>query len=94
MRPFPDAPSFARELVSVGVTGTNGKTTITTLTSALLGLLARPVARITTKTNSVRIRSSVHHVISLSFLAVFVTSLVLYSIDSADDVAALSAPVS
>lgn len=48
MRPFPDAPSFARELVSVGVTGTNGKTTITTLTSALLGLLARPVARITT----------------------------------------------
>ena len=48
MRQVPDPPPFARELFSVGVTGTNGKTTITTWTAALLGLLARPVATITT----------------------------------------------
>ena len=48
VRPVPDPPPFARDLCSVGVTGTNGKTTITTLVAALLGVLARPVAKLTT----------------------------------------------
>ncbi|RYZ09835.1 MAG: UDP-N-acetylmuramyl-tripeptide synthetase [Myxococcales bacterium] len=45
---FPAAPAWASSLVSVGVTGTNGKTTTTTFVAALLGLLAKPVARVTT----------------------------------------------
>ncbi len=45
---FPAAPAWASSLVSVGVTGTNGKTTTTTYVAALLGLLQRPVARVTT----------------------------------------------
>ena len=44
----PPAPPWASSLVSVGVTGTNGKTTTTAWLAALLGLLARPVARVTT----------------------------------------------
>jgi UDP-N-acetylmuramoyl-L-alanyl-D-glutamate--2,6-diaminopimelate ligase len=35
-------------LFTVGVTGTNGKTSTTAMTAALLGELARPVARVTT----------------------------------------------
>jgi len=35
-------------LFSVGITGTNGKTSTTAMTAALLGQLARPVARVTT----------------------------------------------
>jgi UDP-N-acetylmuramoyl-L-alanyl-D-glutamate--2,6-diaminopimelate ligase len=46
--PLPPAPAWASSLVSVGVTGTNGKTTTTAWVAALLGLLARPVARVTT----------------------------------------------
>jgi UDP-N-acetylmuramoyl-L-alanyl-D-glutamate--2,6-diaminopimelate ligase len=45
---FPEPPGWSRSLLSVGVTGTNGKTTTTTFVAALLGLLARPVARVTT----------------------------------------------
>jgi len=48
VRPPPAAPPWASSLFSVGVTGTNGKTTTTSMTAALLGELARPVARITT----------------------------------------------
>ncbi len=44
----PPAPSWAGGLATVGVTGTNGKTTTTTLLAAALGRLARPVACITT----------------------------------------------
>lgn len=45
---FPAPPAWAASLVSVGVTGTNGKTTTTSFVAALLGLLRRPVARVTT----------------------------------------------
>jgi UDP-N-acetylmuramoyl-L-alanyl-D-glutamate--2,6-diaminopimelate ligase len=44
----PPPPPFARELRSVGVTGTNGKTSTTTLVAALLSKLARPVVATTT----------------------------------------------
>lgn len=48
MRELPAAPSWAEQLFTVGVTGTNGKTSTTTLIAALLGTLARPVASVTT----------------------------------------------
>lgn len=48
VRPPPAAPPWASSLFSVGITGTNGKTTTTAMTAALLGELARPVARVTT----------------------------------------------
>jgi UDP-N-acetylmuramoyl-L-alanyl-D-glutamate--2,6-diaminopimelate ligase len=44
-------PEWARSLTSVGVTGTNGKTSTTTMVAALLGELSRPVARATTLGN-------------------------------------------
>jgi UDP-N-acetylmuramoyl-L-alanyl-D-glutamate--2,6-diaminopimelate ligase len=48
VRPPPAAPPWADSLFSVGVTGTNGKTSTTAMIAALLGELARPVARVTT----------------------------------------------
>src|SRR3954471_297704 len=48
VRPPPAAPHWASSLFSVGITGTNGKTSTTAMTAALLGELARPVARVTT----------------------------------------------
>src|SRR5436190_15622647 len=48
MRPPPEPPEWAQQLWCVGVTGTNGKTSTTGMVAALLGLLARPVARTTT----------------------------------------------
>jgi UDP-N-acetylmuramoyl-L-alanyl-D-glutamate--2,6-diaminopimelate ligase len=48
VRPPPAAPPWAQALFSVGVTGTNGKTSTTALIAGLLGILARPVARVTT----------------------------------------------
>lgn len=48
VRPPPAAPPWANSLFSVGITGTNGKTTTTAMTAALLAELARPVARVTT----------------------------------------------
>lgn len=48
LRPPPAPPPWASSLFSVGVTGTNGKTSTTALLAALLGTLARPVARVTT----------------------------------------------
>ena len=48
MRAPPRPPDWAAKLFSVGVTGTNGKTSTTGMVAALLGLLARPVARVTT----------------------------------------------
>lgn len=44
----PPPPPFHRELLTVGVTGTNGKTTTTTWIAAALRTLSRPVARATT----------------------------------------------
>ncbi len=48
VRPPPAAPPWADSLFSIGVTGTNGKTSTTAMLAALLGVLARPVARVTT----------------------------------------------
>jgi UDP-N-acetylmuramoyl-L-alanyl-D-glutamate--2,6-diaminopimelate ligase len=48
VRPPPAAPPWAESLFTVGVTGTNGKTSTTAMIAALLGELARPVARVTT----------------------------------------------
>lgn len=48
MRPPPEPPEWAEQLCTVGVTGTNGKTSTTGMVAALLGLVARPVARATT----------------------------------------------
>src|SRR5262245_16685645 len=44
----PSPPSWAFDLVTIGTTGTNGKTTTTALIAAALRRLKRPVARITT----------------------------------------------
>jgi UDP-N-acetylmuramoyl-L-alanyl-D-glutamate--2,6-diaminopimelate ligase len=44
----PAAPEWSRELVSVGVTGTNGKTSTTAMVAALLARKQAPVARVTT----------------------------------------------
>jgi len=48
LRPPPAPPAWASSLCTVGVTGTNGKTTTTALIAGLLARLARPVARVTT----------------------------------------------
>jgi UDP-N-acetylmuramoyl-L-alanyl-D-glutamate--2,6-diaminopimelate ligase len=48
MRPPPAPPAWAESLFSVGVTGTNGKTSTTGFVAVLLGILARPVAQVTT----------------------------------------------
>jgi len=48
MRAPPPPPSWAESLLSVGVTGTNGKTSTTGFVAGLLGLVARPVAKVTT----------------------------------------------
>lgn len=48
MRPPPVPPEWASSLFSVGVTGTNGKTSTTASIASLLGELGRPVARVTT----------------------------------------------
>lgn len=44
----PPPPAWKKHLFSVGVTGTNGKTTTTTLVARLLSLVSKPVARATT----------------------------------------------
>jgi len=44
----PRAPDWSRKLRTVGVTGTNGKTSTTTWVAAALRTIARPVARATT----------------------------------------------
>src|SRR5262249_54954849 len=43
-----DAPPWSKQLRTVGVTGTNGKTSTTTWIAAALRTVARPVARATT----------------------------------------------
>ncbi len=48
LAPPPATPAWAEELFTVGVTGTNGKTSTTLMIAAALGLLARPVASSTT----------------------------------------------
>jgi UDP-N-acetylmuramoyl-L-alanyl-D-glutamate--2,6-diaminopimelate ligase len=48
LRPPPAAPAWADSLFTVGVTGTNGKTSTTAMVAALLAEIARPVARVTT----------------------------------------------
>ncbi len=47
-RPLPTRPSFAEDFLSVGVTGTNGKSSTTTWIAALLARKYAPVARATT----------------------------------------------
>ena len=44
----PAPPDWASDLFTVGVTGTNGKTSTTAMVAALLALLGRPVAKVTT----------------------------------------------
>jgi UDP-N-acetylmuramoyl-L-alanyl-D-glutamate--2,6-diaminopimelate ligase len=46
--PLPVPPAWVNELIHVGVTGTNGKTSTTRFIAAALGTLARPVASLTT----------------------------------------------
>jgi UDP-N-acetylmuramoyl-L-alanyl-D-glutamate--2,6-diaminopimelate ligase len=46
--PFPLPPTWVNDLIHVGVTGTNGKTSTTRFVAAALGTLARPVASIST----------------------------------------------
>jgi UDP-N-acetylmuramoyl-L-alanyl-D-glutamate--2,6-diaminopimelate ligase len=46
--PFPVPPAWVNDLIHVGVTGTNGKTSTTRFVSAALGSLSKPVASITT----------------------------------------------
>ena len=45
---LPDPPAWSRELCTVGVTGTNGKTSTTWLVAAALARLRAPVAQATT----------------------------------------------
>jgi UDP-N-acetylmuramoyl-L-alanyl-D-glutamate--2,6-diaminopimelate ligase len=45
---LPPPPPWSQRLSTVGITGTNGKTTTTTFVAAALSRLARPVARVTT----------------------------------------------
>ena len=45
---IPAPPEWSRRLFTVGVTGTNGKTSTTRWTAACLGRVARPVAQTTT----------------------------------------------
>lgn len=51
MRQIPAPPPWHRDLFTVGVTGTNGKTSTVRWTAALLGELQRPVATVTTVGN-------------------------------------------
>lgn len=49
MKPhFPEAPAWVAELTSVGVTGTNGKTSTARFLAAALGSIARPTLEVTT----------------------------------------------
>jgi UDP-N-acetylmuramoyl-L-alanyl-D-glutamate--2,6-diaminopimelate ligase len=48
LRAPPPPPPWQPELATVGVTGTNGKTSATTFVAAALATIAEPVARITT----------------------------------------------
>ncbi len=48
MRPFPEAPDWATELATVGVTGTNGKTTTVRWIAAALATIDELVAAVTT----------------------------------------------
>jgi UDP-N-acetylmuramoyl-L-alanyl-D-glutamate--2,6-diaminopimelate ligase len=48
LRAPPPPPPWQHELATVGVTGTNGKTSTTTFVAAALATIAEPVARITT----------------------------------------------
>lgn len=48
LRAPPPPPAWADKLTSVGITGTNGKTSTTSTIAALLGARSRPVARVTT----------------------------------------------
>lgn len=48
MRALPEAPAWAEQLFTIGVTGTNGKTSTTSAAAALLGVLGKPVASVTT----------------------------------------------
>jgi UDP-N-acetylmuramoyl-L-alanyl-D-glutamate--2,6-diaminopimelate ligase len=45
---IPTPPDWSRELLTVGITGTNGKTSTTRWTAACLACVARPVAQTTT----------------------------------------------
>jgi len=45
---IPAPPDWSRELLTVGITGTNGKTSTTRWTAACLARVARPVAQTTT----------------------------------------------
>src|SRR5690606_34507790 len=45
---FPAAPAWSAQLTSVGVTGTNGKTSTTSFLAAILEEYAAPVPRTTT----------------------------------------------
>ncbi|HEY3493502.1 MAG TPA: UDP-N-acetylmuramyl-tripeptide synthetase [Polyangiaceae bacterium] len=45
---LPPPPAFHSELATIGVTGTNGKTTTTTFAAAALGCFGAPVPRVTT----------------------------------------------
>src|SRR5688572_20170023 len=45
---YPPPPEWARDFVTVGVTGTNGKTTTTLYVVAALSVLGRPVPNVTT----------------------------------------------
>lgn len=45
---YPPPPDFWRDFSTVGVTGTNGKTTTTLYVAAALSVLGRPVANVTT----------------------------------------------
>src|SRR5688572_10303683 len=45
---LPPPPPWHAELTTVGVTGTNGKTSTTLMVGAALGALATPVAQVTT----------------------------------------------
>ncbi len=47
-RPLPDRPSFARDFSTLGVTGTNGKTSTATFASHILSRARGPVVRATT----------------------------------------------
>jgi UDP-N-acetylmuramoyl-L-alanyl-D-glutamate--2,6-diaminopimelate ligase len=45
---FPEAPAWVKELTSVGVTGTNGKTSTTHFLAAALASITRPALEVTT----------------------------------------------
>ncbi|MGE3670134.1 MAG: Mur ligase family protein [Polyangiaceae bacterium] len=47
-KPFPDPPSWSERFLSVGITGTNGKTSTTSFLAAMLDDFAPPVPRTTT----------------------------------------------